>query len=86
MTDLHREWGSATAVGERSANGCSESGLTVSVGVGPNKLVAKIASDADKPDGLTVVPPARVEAFLDPLSRASHARSRPGDREALWAA
>src|SRR5581483_7272538 len=32
-------------------------GLTASVGIGPNKLVAKIASDFDKPDGLTVVRP-----------------------------
>src|SRR3954447_8713984 len=37
-----------------------ERGLTVSVGVGPNRLIAKIASDFHKPDGLTVVPPAKV--------------------------
>ena len=43
-------------------------GLTASVGLGPNKLVAKIASDLMKPDGLTVVEPARVHAVLDPLS------------------
>ena len=43
-------------------------GLTASVGVVPNKLVAKIASDLDKPDGLTVVPAARVAEILDPLS------------------
>ena len=41
--------------------------LTCSVGLGPNKLVAKIASDARKPDGLMVVAPADVQAFLDPL-------------------
>ena len=43
-------------------------GLTASVGLAPNKLVAKIASDLDKPDGLTIVPADRVRAVLDPLS------------------
>jgi DNA polymerase-4 len=38
------------------------------VGVAPNKLVAKIASDLAKPDGLTVVAPDRVSEILDPLS------------------
>jgi nucleotidyltransferase/DNA polymerase involved in DNA repair len=42
-------------------------GLTCSIGIGPNKLVAKIASDFRKPDGLTVVEPAAVQDFLDPL-------------------
>jgi DNA polymerase IV (DinB-like DNA polymerase) len=42
-------------------------GLTCSVGLGPNKLVAKIASDFKKPNGLTVVGPAEVQEFLDPL-------------------
>jgi DNA polymerase-4 len=41
--------------------------LTASAGVAPNKFVAKIASDFRKPDGLFVVPPAKVEAFLAPL-------------------
>jgi len=44
-----------------------ETGLTVSAGVAPSKFVAKIASDIDKPDGLTVVPPDKVREFLDPL-------------------
>lgn len=42
-------------------------GLTASIGVGPNKLVAKVASDYQKPDGLTVVKEEEVEKFLAPL-------------------
>lgn len=41
--------------------------LTASIGLGPNKLIAKIASDMQKPDGLTVVFPEQVEKFLEPL-------------------
>jgi len=45
----------------------TETGLTASAGVAPNKFIAKIASDLAKPDGLVVVPPDAVEAFLHPL-------------------
>jgi len=41
--------------------------LICSIGVGPNKLVAKIAADIQKPDGLTMVKPEEVESFLSPL-------------------
>ena len=44
-----------------------ETQLTASAGVAPNKFIAKIASDWNKPDGLFVVRPAQVEAFLAPL-------------------
>lgn len=42
-------------------------GLTASVGVAPNKLVAKIASELHKPDGLTIVTAGRIHEVLDPL-------------------
>ncbi|MGP8069689.1 MAG: DNA polymerase IV [Candidatus Bathyarchaeia archaeon] len=41
--------------------------LTCSIGIAPNKAIAKIASDFKKPDGLTSVPPQKVREFLDPL-------------------
>lgn len=44
-----------------------EEKLTCSIGVAPNKLVAKIATDYGKPDGLTVVKENAVERFLAPL-------------------
>lgn len=53
--------------GQIKAQILGQEGLTASVGIGPNKLVAKIASDFQKPDGLTVVRPEEVQAFLDPL-------------------
>jgi DNA polymerase-4 len=62
------EFESATAVAEDIRRRVREERrLTVSVGVGPSKLVAKIASDHDKPDGLTVVRPSQVVSFLAPL-------------------
>lgn len=45
-----------------------ETGLTCSIGIAPNKSIAKIASDMQKPDGLTIVAPDKIETFLTPLS------------------
>ena len=45
----------------------AETGLTASAGVAPNKFLAKIASGWQKPDGLTVIRPDRVEPFLQQL-------------------
>lgn len=42
--------------------------ITASVGIGSNKMIAKIASDMQKPDGLTVVLPKNAQAFLASLS------------------
>jgi DNA polymerase-4 len=44
-----------------------DTGLTASVGIGPNKLLAKIASDLNKPDGLCRLGPDNLHAVLDPL-------------------
>ena len=44
-----------------------ETGLTVSAGLAPSKFVAKIASDIDKPNGLTIVTHDKVRDFLNPL-------------------
>ena len=60
-------WGEplASVVAKRLKEAIRErTGLTASAGVAPNKFLAKIASGWRKPDGLTVIPPARVEAFL----------------------
>jgi DNA polymerase IV (archaeal DinB-like DNA polymerase) len=51
-----------------------QQGITCSVGVGPNKLIAKIASGFQKPDGLTVIRPEDVREFLFPL----HVSKIPG--------
>ncbi len=45
-----------------------KTGLTCSIGIGPNKLVAKIASDMQKPDGLTIISETDIESKLWPLS------------------
>ncbi len=41
--------------------------MTCTIGIGPNKLVAKMAAASKKPDGLVVIPPNKVQKFLDPL-------------------
>ncbi len=62
-------FGSPVEIAEKIKQEVAEKiGLTISAGVAPSKFVAKIASDMEKPDGLTVVPSDKVRQFLDPLS------------------
>jgi DNA polymerase-4 len=69
VTDSQALLGDAVAIARRIKGRILEvTRLTASVGVAPNKLIAKIASDLAKPDGLTVVPADRVSEILDPLS------------------
>jgi len=61
-------FGSAVEIGRQiKARIRSDTRLTASVGIAPNKLVAKIASDLDKPDGLVIVTLENLRELLDPL-------------------
>ncbi len=68
VTEPKSDLPTATAIAETiRAQIREETSLTASAGVAPNKFLAKIASDWRKPDGLFVVRPHQVEAFLTPL-------------------
>jgi DNA polymerase-4 len=68
LTGSERLLGPAARVAERLRREVrEETGLVVSVGIAPVKMVAKIASDLAKPDGWLEVPAASVRAFLEPL-------------------
>ncbi len=65
-SDLYQ--GSATRIAQAIRHDiATELHLTASAGVAPNKFLAKIASDLNKPDGLYVLPPDAVDAFIRPL-------------------
>ncbi len=68
VTACEKLFGVATDIGLRIKRDIKhELDLVASVGVAPNKFVAKIASDVNKPDGFVVVDDDQVQAFLDPL-------------------
>jgi DNA polymerase-4 len=68
VSDTQQCQGSATLIAEEIRGRVRESlGITVSAGVAPNKFLAKIASDWEKPDGLFVLTPADVDAFVQDL-------------------
>lgn len=59
---------SATEVAQRiRAEIVQTTGLTASAGVAPNKFLAKVASDWNKPDGLCVIKPSQVQSFIQHL-------------------
>ena len=60
--------GSATLIAGEIRQRVQETvGITVSAGVAPNKFLAKVGSDWNKPNGLCVIPPAKVSAFVEQL-------------------
>ncbi len=68
VTGSRELFGDAEAIArEIKARIRARTGLTASVGVAHNKLLAKLASETHKPDGLTVIRPEEVTATLDPL-------------------
>jgi DNA polymerase-4 len=84
VTGSLRIFGGKRALAERlQAEIEDETSLTASLGVAPNKLLAKIASDLRKPRGLVVVEPTAVAAFLTPLPVRSLPGVGPKLRESL---
>ncbi len=68
VTGSEHLFGPAAEIGRKIKQAIREEiRLVVSVGVAPNKFLAKIASDLKKPDALVVVEPDKVQEFLDPL-------------------
>ncbi len=68
LTDTCASYDDALKAGQAIKKAITgEIGLTCSVGIGPNKLIAKLASDMQKPDGLVLVRPEQVSATLENL-------------------
>lgn len=68
VSGCERLWGSAETIGRQIKRAIAdELGLVASVGVAPNKFLAKLGSELDKPDGFFVVPPDQVQEVLAPL-------------------
>ena len=74
---------SPVAICRRVQRRVAELGVTCSIGLGANKTVAKIASEREKPRGLTVVPPGTERAFLAPLPVGAMSGVGPATEERL---
>jgi DNA polymerase-4 len=70
LGDQHRTLGdtAAQALAEIASRVDEEVGITVSIGLAPNKFLAKLASELDKPAGFSVIGRAEAKGFLAPLS------------------
>ncbi len=68
LTGTHRLWGSAGKVAEEIQHRIfDDERLTISIGLAPNKLLAKMASEINKPNGYCVVKPDQIKSFLAPM-------------------
>jgi len=68
LTGCQRLWGDPAETGAKIKSAIRKNTkLTASVGIGSNKLVAKIASDLQKPDGMVIVQPGKEKQFLAPM-------------------
>ena len=67
-TGCEKLFGTPEAIGRKIKEDIkNDLGLTVSIGIAPNKFIAKIASDIQKPDGFVIVKQNEIRDFLDPL-------------------
>ena len=83
LSGTRRLWGDPQEVARDMSRRIREKfHLTCSIGLAPNKFLAKLASDWDKPDGLTVVPPSRVRSFLQQVP--VHKLPGAGDKTLDW--
>lgn len=68
LTGCHRLFGDSIEIGKKIKDQIQERlGLTASVGLAPNKFLAKLASGMDKPDGFFIIPEDRISEILEPL-------------------
>lgn len=65
VSDCQQQQGSATLIAQEIRDRVrAEAGITISAGIAPNKFLAKIASDWDKPDGQFTITPPEIDAFM----------------------
>lgn len=84
ISEVHHFQGSGTWMAQwLKQEVLRRTGITVSTGVAPNKFLAKIASDWEKPDGLFVIPPTDIETFVTHLPVAKLPGVGPANAQRL---